>query len=578
MSIPPERNETAEAGDLEPLQSSKSNEMFGKYHLFASLGRGGMADVYLAVARGALGAHKIAVVKKLRSNLSSDAGFRQMFVDEARLATRLNHPNVVHTYEVGEENGDYCIAMEYLEGQPFNRVIRETIRRGKPFDQRMVSRIIVDALAGLQYAHELADYDGTALQIVHRDVSPHNIFVTYAGLVKIVDFGIAKAASNSTETEVGILKGKVAYMSPEQAVGGAVDHRSDLFSMGIVLWEALAQKRLFGGETAAATLHRLVNERIPPVSLVRTDVDPELEAIVAKSLEKNPAHRFQSAREMREALERFLTSVGNVRTEGVGDFITSMFGETRSTVQGKIQRYMQQINVASNTAELAALNRAAIQGVDGRLSSSGLLTLGTNGSGSGSGVIPNYGMGATLPPRNDIEKETRKNRMLVMVLVATLFALASVSVMLFVISRSKVETPVTSTDTPPRAAPSSDHEPALDASVAIVEPTITAGAKIDAASAPTGLTHVAASPGHGTKRPVTNPTVTPVEAVDPGYFTVTTLPWTSVSIDGKKVGDVPVRRVALAPGSHTVVFENPEKGIKQTIRVEIKSGETLNKG
>src|SRR4051794_24667437 len=181
---------------------------FGKYQLFASLGRGGMADVFLAVARGQMGFNKLAVIKRLRQALAEESAFRTMFLDEARLAARLSHPNIVHTYEVGEQNGVYFIAMEYLEGQSLNKVLKEAMRRNVPIEPGVVVRIISDALAGLGYAHELRDYDGRPLNVIHRDISPHNIFVTYDGFTKVVDFGIAKAALSSNETEVGVLKGK----------------------------------------------------------------------------------------------------------------------------------------------------------------------------------------------------------------------------------------------------------------------------------------------------------------------------------------------------------------------------------
>src|SRR5438067_10395399 len=160
---------------------------FGKYQLFASLGRGGMADVFLSVARGQMGFNKLAVIKRLRQALAEEAAFRNMFLDEARLAARLNHPNIVHTYEVGEQNGVYFIAMEYLEGQSLNKVLKETLRRNEAMEPEICARVVADALAGLGHAHELRDYDGRPLNIIHRDVSPHNIFVTYDGHTKLVD-------------------------------------------------------------------------------------------------------------------------------------------------------------------------------------------------------------------------------------------------------------------------------------------------------------------------------------------------------------------------------------------------------
>ncbi|MFO0680341.1 MAG: serine/threonine-protein kinase, partial [Polyangiaceae bacterium] len=327
----------------EKVLPAEAGSTFGKYQLFATLGRGGMADVFLAVARGPMGFNKLAVVKRLRTALSEEPAFLSMFLDEARLAARLSHPNIVHTYEVGEESSSYFIAMEYLEGQPLNKIIKEAAKTQKKVDPALAARLVADALHGLHHAHELKDYDGTPLRIIHRDVSPHNIFVTYDGIVKLVDFGIAKAALSSTHTEVGVLKGKVAYMAPEQAVGGAVDRRADLFAMGIVLWELLTRRRLMTGDTAAATLHRLVSLPVPRVSDALPDVDPKLDAIVAKALEKDPAKRFQTAAEMRDALEAFAMTSGTARTEDVGALVVDMFGTVRADVQKQIQAHMAKV-------------------------------------------------------------------------------------------------------------------------------------------------------------------------------------------------------------------------------------------
>ena len=225
---------------------------FGKYRLIAELGHGGMADVFLAVQAGPAGSNfrKLSVIKRLRQNLVEEPEFVEMLIDEARIAARLNHPNVVQTNEVGEFGTQYFIAMEYLDGQPLHRIQRRSAQRvkdGKPPALRPEHQIVIlmDALAGLHHAHELADYDGSPLQIVHRDVTPQNIFVTYEGQVKVVDFGIAKAAGRASETRQGVVKGKIRYMAPEQAIGGTVDCRADTFAMGILLWEVVTGQRLW---------------------------------------------------------------------------------------------------------------------------------------------------------------------------------------------------------------------------------------------------------------------------------------------------------------------------------------------
>ncbi|HEU4539052.1 MAG TPA: serine/threonine-protein kinase [Polyangiaceae bacterium] len=272
-------------------------ESLGKYRIFARLGRGGMADVFLAVADGLLGVNKLAVLKRLRDN---DDAFVQMFVDEARLAAQLNHPNIVHTYEAGASPAGYYIAMEYLDGQPLNAVMSRARKMGHELPIALGLHVICEALRGLHYAHELTDYSGAPLNIVHRDVSPHNIFLTYAGDVKLVDFGIAKALSNSTVTATGVIKGKVRYMAPEQA-RGATDRRSDLFAVGVVLWELATGERLFKGDEVQA-LTALLGAPIPSASSARPGLDPALEAVIARALEKDPSRRYQTAEQMRDEL------------------------------------------------------------------------------------------------------------------------------------------------------------------------------------------------------------------------------------------------------------------------------------
>src|SRR5262245_23884883 len=214
--------------------------IFGDYRLIASLGRGGMAEVFLATRTGMVGFHKLVVVKRLRSDLLEEvhaARYRALLLDEARLAARLHHPNIVQTFEVGEHHGHPFMAMEYLDGQPLSSVLSKARRAARWVSTELALQIIADALAALAYAHDLADYDGSPLHIVHRDVSPQNIFWTYDGEIKLVDFGVAKFALKSMETEAGVVKGKLTYMAPEQARGAAVDRRADLFVVGILLWE-----------------------------------------------------------------------------------------------------------------------------------------------------------------------------------------------------------------------------------------------------------------------------------------------------------------------------------------------------
>jgi eukaryotic-like serine/threonine-protein kinase len=323
-----------------PPSSGHLEDASERYRVFATLGSGGMADVRLGTVRGPVGFNKLVVIKRLRSNLAEDPAMVSMFLDEARLAARLNHPNVVHTYEVGKMAEAYFIAMEYLEGQSLHALRHAVGDHQTVVRPAIWARIIADALAGLHYAHELKDFDGTALGIVHRDISPQNIFVTYDGRVKLVDFGIAKAVLNTTTTETGVLKGKVAYMAPEQALGDKIDRRADIFAMGAVLWEVLAKKKMISGDAAQA-LNALLNKPIPRVSEVFPDVPPALDEIVMRALHRSPEERFQTALQMKQLLEKFIASIDDPPTEEeIGAIVQQLFAERRELVRRQIQAHI----------------------------------------------------------------------------------------------------------------------------------------------------------------------------------------------------------------------------------------------
>jgi len=278
----------------------------GRYEILTLLGEGGMARVYLAVSRGPVGFNKLVVVKQVRPELAWDRDFITMFFDEARIAARLNHPNVVSTYEVVEEAGQYLLAMEYLEGQTLGEILSRLGRAQMPLDQHIW--IICQVLAGLNYGHELVDYDGSPLGIVHRDVSPSNVFVTYNGEVKLLDFGIAKAAGAASATQKGTVKGKIGYGAPEQFLARPVDARADIYAVGVMLWEALAGKRRKQADTPAAAYEARVAGTEPKIRDVRPDVPTRLADICDRATAVEPAARFGSALQFQRALERYLES------------------------------------------------------------------------------------------------------------------------------------------------------------------------------------------------------------------------------------------------------------------------------
>jgi serine/threonine-protein kinase len=284
--------------------ASDTDRRLDRFELIAELASGGMATVYLARLSGAGGFQRFVAIKRLHPHLAGDNEFVQMFLDEARLAARLHHPNVVPILEIGESPQGYYLVMEYVEGDTLARILARSAQAGRMLSPKVSMRICLDTLMGLHVAHELKDDDGQPLNIVHRDVSPQNILIGMDGSARITDFGVARAATRLSTTRTGQLKGKLAYMAPEQARGGAVDRRADLFAMGIVLWECLAQKRLFKGEGEADTLNRVLYEPIPSLRQANPDVPPALEAVVMKALERDRDKRWSDASELGDAVEK----------------------------------------------------------------------------------------------------------------------------------------------------------------------------------------------------------------------------------------------------------------------------------
>jgi eukaryotic-like serine/threonine-protein kinase len=324
------------------------NPQFGKYRLIAKLGQGGMADVYLAFAQGQGGFGKLLVVKRLREHLVDDRQFVAMLLDEGRIAARLNHPNVVQTFEVGEVDGQYFLALEYLEGQAFNRIQTRAANTAVQVPTAMQYRILCDVLSGLHHAHELKDYDGQPIGLVHRDVTPHNVFVSYEGQVKVVDFGIAKAQGRMVETNTGVVKGKLAYMAPEQAATCPVDRRADLFSVGVMLWEAATGVRMWKGLTEIPLLRKLVAGEIPASpNEAGHDVPPAIDAICRRALAVDPEARYATALEFRNELEAVLESEAakgqKASPHAIGELVSNMFADRRKELHNVIESQMAKL-------------------------------------------------------------------------------------------------------------------------------------------------------------------------------------------------------------------------------------------
>lgn len=368
----------------------------GKYELLLRIGRGGMATVWVAREHTeSREKDRLVAVKAILADLADDSEFVKMFLDEGRLVQAVRHPNVVDVYEVGEDRGIMFMAMEWVEGDSLHSVIAEAGKR-RPIPPEMAVRIIADAAAGLHAAHELKDEKGKLLGVVHRDVSPHNILIGTDGAIKLVDFGVAKAMGRiSDATSAGQLKGKFGYMSPEQAMAKPVDRRSDVFGLGIVLFELTTGRRLFRGEHDAETLHLVVSGQIPKPSKIDERYPPKLEAIVMKALERDLDKRYQTAAEFQQELEAYLKQEHIVVARaGVAALLKKVMGTRIEQRRKAVRASLRTLDGEHSSASGLISNDSVFTptGKDGFGSSSGSVT-GLSPSG-----ISNSGLSAPSAP------------------------------------------------------------------------------------------------------------------------------------------------------------------------------------
>jgi serine/threonine protein kinase len=344
-----------------------------RYELVGEIASGGMATVYLARLTGVGGFQRFVAMKRLHPHLANEKEFVEMFLDEARIAARIHHPNVVPILEVGASPVGYYLVMEYIEGDTLARLLARAATRGKRIPIPIALRIALDMLSGLHAAHELRDDAGEAVHLVHRDVSPQNVLVGVDGIARITDFGVARAASRLTATRVGQLKGKIAYMAPEQAAGDeSLDRRADVFASGIVVWEELAAKRLFKAENEAATLSRVMSEPVPPLTEIVPGLSPELSGVVMRALDRSPDQRFASCAQFADALEAAATGREGIATpRELAAYVSEVLGDEVSAQREAVRAWIarsepSQVDAASGTTLSSSVSAAAmsLSGID----------------------------------------------------------------------------------------------------------------------------------------------------------------------------------------------------------------------
>ncbi len=582
--------------------------LLGRYQPLVKLGTGGMADVFLAMSRTTGGLEKLAVLKRLRPDIGEDpeeiAHFKGMFWDEAKLAMLLNHSNVVHTHDAYEEAGALHLVMEYIEGQSLNKVVRELDRRGRRLTVAQSAFIMSEVLAGLHYAHELKSLTGERLNIVHRDVSPQNILLSYDGNIKLVDFGVAMASSRSTETRAGTLKGKARYMAPEQVITkGTLDRRADVYAVGVVLWELVAGRKLVEGANMVEQLVNVIKVEPERLSKIVPGVDPALDEIVHRALARAPEDRFQTAQEMRDALTTVANREGAIRPADIGVLLNELFAEKREEI-AKIVRERLALEAArsslgrTSTPDVPVVDeqseRSLVSGLSGLSAPRSIPTTAT----SASSFTPH----ATVQPVDPEPPSSRSSKKTVNLLVACLLvlllAVGGLSGVVFSSMRSGTVTASRAPETatakalePKPTDPIGESQPKAEApeakstasSTKAAEPERPAPAQAGAAPRVAAPAFVPRAPSPvPAPQPDARPTSTPAPAVtapegEGGFVTIDTYPWTTVSENGRVLGNTPLVRIPMSAGVHVLTLENPQENVRQTATVVVKPGESVSK-
>lgn len=538
-----------------------SPRSLGKYELVEKISEGGMGVLYRARTVGPGGFARDVALKVIRGKVNGDQEFVRMFIEEAKIASLLSHANLVHLYDFGSEGDQHYLCMELVNGRDLSKVL-ERCRTGRatlgvPFTVRIVSQVA----EGLDYAHRLV-HDGAKMQLVHRDVSPQNILVSFDGAVKLTDFGIARVQREQQLTRSGVIKGKLAYMAPEQMAAGVLDRRSDVFALGIVLWEALASRRLFGGVAEPQIVQRVMEWEIRPPSSLNADVPEELDRIALKALARNPRERWQSAREFAQALSEVAVA-RRMQVDGfaLGREMRRLFPEAALTTG---------VDVSSVTGfgpavSLPPLPAPAVPVERGEATPS---TLAAATEADAFGRVRFYAWPALG--------------------AAALTALLGVGGVLWLRGRS-APVPAPALPAPAPAAissiPHASPPPASPGAAAAAAPPLPspranelpAASPSPEASLPREAAQVREGGAVASSPSKPHPRKRPRPAGPPGILRVIGLhPWAEVIVDGQSRGFSPLRSLALPAGRHRIVLSNGEASIQRRFTVDVPPGKIVS--
>lgn len=559
--------------------------IFGKYEIQHRLAVGGMGEVFSASQKGVPGFERPVILKSLLPDLALQEGFIEQFLDEARVAATLNHPNVVSIYEVGQWNGTYYLAMEYIRGRNLSQLMRRAVEAQLDLPQLVAARIIRDAALGLDHAHRAADASGAPLHIVHRDISPQNIMVRDDGLTKVVDFGIARATNRATRTATGALKGKLAYMAPEQVLDQNVGPAVDQFALGIVLWEMLAHRRLFKADRDIDIARKVLEEPIVPPSSLRP-ISPALEAVVMRMLERDVSRRFPSCAEVAQALDTVLTAESSaasspkdfMRQLGTDDLVLNprpSAGSEKNFVialkQAPPPLGPAPTRTGASPPQPPTRRRSGLLAVVGVVGLAVVLGAGvmlafdgpTSTTAPEVGVSPVVAVSAPAPappvvrptvaPPVEPDAPVATGRLR----ISSTPAQASVRLDGRLLGPTPQEVEVTA---------GQPHYLAIERSgYQRVEEELT----VDGGEAREVTIRLKALEG----RPKATPPPVATNAA-PGFLSVETEPWTKVSVDGEPLGSTPLFKKRLAAGRHELVFINEGANVSEKRVVTIEPGET----
>jgi serine/threonine-protein kinase len=545
-----------------------------------------MAEIYLAVHHGLSGFRKLVVVKRLLPHMADRPEVVEMFLDEARLAARLSHPNVVATTKIGTSGGHYFLAMDFIDGVPLNRVLVRAQDHGRRLAPEVVAKIVSDALAGLHYAHDATDFDGTPLGVVHRDVSPHNLMVGYDGITKVLDFGIAKASLQEHATRTGLIKGKFAYIAPEQATGDDLDRRADVWSAGVVLWEALAGRRLFKGKTEVGTLQETLTKPIPSLLELHRDIPRELAETCDRALQRDADDRYPSALAMKQAIDEWLASRSY---RGSHDEVSRVVGELFDGEHREQRRLLKALTRFSDD------ERGAMRDL-GTLSTAVSLPEGAVAvSTSASRLTPASVSHVRAQPPTDVRVKAVVVATCVVVAAGLAWWTTQPTEAAAPLGRATSDSrPTNAASSPPTTTRASEAR-ADAAERELVPPTATAPS--EAPPDPDTIEEAVPEPEtRGRPRPsrarpdvtaqttsvAPQPAAPPAEPPPPaptefGFLTLDTNPWSIVSVGGRRLGNTPLVRARLPAGTHVLELTNPELDLRTTYTVVIEPNQTFSR-